>query len=65
MSGMSNTNPAAIGGKGLSFARISLYAILALFCLYYLLPLYVMVVNSPSLTVTVKCSLAGASETIS
>ena len=30
-------------GKG---ARIVIYEILALFCLYYLLPLYVMVVNS-------------------
>lgn len=27
-------------------ARVFIYLILALFCLYYLLPLYVMVVNS-------------------
>ena len=46
MSGMSTTNPAAIGGKSFGIARMTLYVILALFCLYYLLPLYVMVVNS-------------------
>ncbi|MGI3186930.1 carbohydrate ABC transporter permease [Nioella aestuarii] len=46
MSGMSTTNPAAIGGKSFGIARVTLYVILALFCIYYLLPLYVMVVNS-------------------
>lgn len=41
----------AIADKGrrlnsISLARIILYAILVIFCIYYLLPLYVMVVNS-------------------
>lgn len=31
---------------GFNLPRVTLYVILALFCLYYLLPLYVMVVNS-------------------
>ena len=46
MSALSDTTPAARGGRGLSLARFSLYAVLVLFCLYYLLPLYVMMVNS-------------------
>ncbi len=36
----------ATKSSSLNFGRIILYALLVLFCLYYLLPLYVMVVNS-------------------
>ncbi|KMK68450.1 carbohydrate ABC transporter permease [Puniceibacterium sp. IMCC21224] len=36
----------ATGGTGIRLSRVLLYVILGLFCVYYLLPLYVMVVNS-------------------
>ena len=37
---------AAAGSRGFSFGRIVLYAVLALFALFYLLPLFVMIVTS-------------------
>ncbi len=46
MPGVSMDNPVAARSRGFSPGRIVLYLILGLFCLYYLLPLYVMAVNS-------------------
>jgi len=43
---MSATLPGSAGGRKLAPARILLYVVLFLFAIYYLLPLYVMLVNS-------------------